>query len=438
MTMAHLVLWAASWFWIGVRTSEVYVDVLTYLVAMEGSLLGWLILVRDAGMHPWRSWKKAIAVFAIISAPLFFSLPMNSVDVMYYQAHGRLWTAHGVSPYTHSILDYAAQDPWVRTWTPSAFNPLTPYGPLHTFVEIIVSHLSGSSLWLSIFIYKGMMTAALAGILFLLWWTFRIPSFLVVGVGLSPFVLMESVNNAHHDIVLVLLLMLFLVAVRKGDLLRGALLLVLAILWKIPAMLLAPFFVWTLIQHRRELNLPMTALLGIGLGSMVVIAAIPFLLTGGLWDGLIVQSNALFATFASPLPSFLVAMSRMGNDVSDLLTKPMIRTIGMGFFLLSYLIIGIQWMRSKISWPVASAAVFGSYLLFASFVLFPWYALWLVFFLPLLPFPGVAISLLQVVSMTGVFAYPFHGIGNGLAVALLVLGVQVVWKQWRHRDMILP
>ena len=60
MAIAHLVC-GASHFWVGLRTSEVYVDVVTYVLAIEGSFVGWLILVRDAGCvlgvlgnRPWR------------------------------------------------------------------------------------------------------------------------------------------------------------------------------------------------------------------------------------------------------------------------------------------------------------------------------------------------------------------------------------------------
>ena len=122
----------------------------------------------------------------------------------------------------------------------------------------------------------------------------------------------------------------------------------------------------------------------------------------------------------------------------DVLTKPRIRQIGIGLFLLSYALIGIQWMRSKISLPSAAAGMFGSYLLFSAFVFFPWYALWLIFFLPFLPSAFTAVQLLQVVSIAGLLAYPLHGIVNGLVAALLVLGFQAVWRWWHGRDMILP
>ncbi|MEK7158855.1 MAG: hypothetical protein AAB733_04765 [Patescibacteria group bacterium] len=439
MAIAHLVLWGASHFWVGLRTSEVYVDVVTYVLAIEGSFVGWLILVRDARLRPWRSWKQAVAVITVIAAPLFFSLPIHSVDVMYYQAHGRLWTVHGVSPYTHSILDYARDDAWIRTWTPTTMNPYTPYGPLHTLMEIAVSHLSGSSLWLSIFFYKALISAALLGALALLWHVFRLPSFLMVGVGLSPFVLMESVNNGHQDLVLILLLLIFLAAMRKKDLLRATLFLLLAVLWKIPAILFAPYLGWALIRGRRDLKLPMVIVAGIGFTVIPLIAAMPFLLTGGLWKGLVAQSDVFFSTFVSPIPSMLLALGSVDDGMLfDVLTKPRIRQIGIGLFLLSYALIGIQWMRSKISLPSAAAGMFGSYLLFSAFVFFPWYALWLIFFLPFLPSAFTAVQLLQVVSIAGLLAYPLHGIVNGLVAALLVLGFQAVWRWWHGRDMILP
>lgn len=437
MTIAHLVLWGASVFWVGLRTSEVYVDVIVDVLAITGSFVGWLILVRDAWMRPWRSWKLMLAVFAVIAAPLFFSLPIHSVDVMYYQAHGRLWTVHGVSPYTHSILDYAKEDAWIRTWTPSTMNPYTPYGPLHTLMEIAVSHLSGASLWLPIFMYKALMTAALLGIFAVLWRGFRLPSFLLVGVGLSPFVLMESVNNGHQDLVMILFLLLFLAAMRSKDVLRAALFLLLAVLWKIPAIVLAPFLLWEVLRSRRNLKIPDAIVAGIGFAAIVIVASSPFLLTGGMWRGIMTQSHVFFSAFLSPVP-WLLSVLAAEDGVFDFFTRPRIRQIGIGLFLLSYVIVGIRWMRSKISLPLASVLLFGSYLLFSAFVFFPWYALWLVFFLPFLSSAGFAIQLLQLVSIAGLLAYPLHGIASGLAVALFVLGIQAVWRWWLRRDMILP
>ena len=132
--------------------------------------------------------------------------PLLSTDIFGYLAHARLWSLHGLNPYTHVVAEIPA-DPvnqyLGRTW-PKAL--AAPYGPLLLMGSPILAALGFAAAMWSLKVAAGV---AALGSVALVWRAARLlgrdPQPAVAFVGLNPLWLAWSVGGAHNDLPMVLL-----------------------------------------------------------------------------------------------------------------------------------------------------------------------------------------------------------------------------------------
>ena len=230
-------------------------------------IFGWLVLALVAYSFLPRLTvglknRRLIWLFIVIFAALFAALPaLGSIDIYFYAFYPKILLAYGQNPYFSLIKDFPADNfysPYLNTWmaTPMVYGPLWLY-----FAAVAVAPFL-SNLAAAIISLKVLAAAFFIGCLVLIDQILKqlAPARRLVSLvllGWSPFVLWETVNNGHNDIMMIgfFLLACFLLIKNKYLWIFPAL--TLSVLIKPVTLIFFPFFglsLWrtTKDKERRE------------------------------------------------------------------------------------------------------------------------------------------------------------------------------------------
>ena len=386
----------------------------------------------------------------ILAATLIVSYPLTAIDLFIYALRTRNWALYGLQPLATSPDDLPGSDPWLGLageWIDAA----SPYGPVWELLSLALFYPSANSYLFHLLWLKVVGVFAYLGTTALVYQTLKTlkPAWALMGtaaVAWNPLVLLESVQNAHNDIVMVFFFMaaiwVMLTFSRKfrWDILV-CVLLVLSILIKFVTILVVPFFLISLATRQSGWTRRVANLL---LYSAVVIA-LTCLAMWPFWPGWEVWAvPAASAQAGRSLLALLVLALRLwlgtntGFDVARILI--------LGVFASIYLIqlwhtFHASQNRSQRLQPVeASFYVLFWYVLLAAPVFHAWYLLW---FIPLAPLllPRLRPLLAMVTfSITALLVIPYfetvrvwypvlltnHLVGHLIGVPLLILPPIVV------------
>ena len=178
-------------------------------IAAFGVALGLMVVCYVAVLWQARAIPARWIVGPIVALHVVFLLapPLLSTDIFGYLAHARLWSVHGLNPYSHVVAEIPA-DPvnqyLGRTW-PKAL--AAPYGPLLLMGSPVLAALGfAAAMWA----LKLAAAVAALGAVALTWKAARVlgrdPRPAAALVGLNPLWLAWSVGGAHNDLPMVLLM----------------------------------------------------------------------------------------------------------------------------------------------------------------------------------------------------------------------------------------
>ncbi|HLL86398.1 MAG TPA: glycosyltransferase 87 family protein [Thermoleophilaceae bacterium] len=178
-------------------------------IAAFGVALGLMVVCYVAVLLQARAVPARWIVGSIVGLHVVFLLapPLLSTDIFGYLAHARLWSVHGLNPYSHVVAEIPA-DPvnqyLGRTW-PKAL--AAPYGPLLLMGSPLLAALGfAAAMWA----LKLAAAVAALGAVALTWKAARVlgrdPRPAAALVGLNPLWLAWSVGGAHNDLPMVLLM----------------------------------------------------------------------------------------------------------------------------------------------------------------------------------------------------------------------------------------
>lgn len=211
----------------------------------------------------------------IFAATLFFSYPTLAIDLLIYAVRTRGWAVYGLNPLAIEPENFPAADPWLGLAGEWADIP-SPYGPAWEGVAWLGHHLVGGNFLALLFFLKLIAILAYLGCVVLIG---RILQQLspaharwgMVAFAWNPLVLLETAQNAHNDILMILLLLAAIWALatkRHGWVMP---LLALSVLVKFVTILLAPLFLLYLAwQHESWLVRVRTVLLHGGLLMLLI------------------------------------------------------------------------------------------------------------------------------------------------------------------------
>lgn len=147
-------------------------------------------------------------LFALI---LIFSYPQTAIDLFVYAIRTRGWTRYGLLPFSVSPDALPASDPWLGLageWMDAA----SPYGPVWEWFSLAAYHIAGGEYFNHLLVLKIIAALAYLGCA---WLVYRIllamrPRWAVAGCAFfawNPLMLLESVQNAHNDILMIFFLL---------------------------------------------------------------------------------------------------------------------------------------------------------------------------------------------------------------------------------------
>jgi len=163
----------------------------------------------DTNGHTVRFVLLSGAAFGLI---LLFSYPQTAIDLFIYAIRTRGWALYGLSPFSTTPQAFPTSDPWLGLageWAGAA----SPYGPAWEWLSLGLYHLSGGNYLGHLFAIKTVSLLATLGSSGLVYQILRRirPQWALVGMAFfiwNPLVLLESVQNAHNDIVMMFFMLL--------------------------------------------------------------------------------------------------------------------------------------------------------------------------------------------------------------------------------------
>jgi hypothetical protein len=402
------------------------------LFAIYGWLLKWPGLSALPVITPYSG--------LLFAAILFFGYPTLAIDLLIYAVRARIWGLYGLNPLAIRPDSLPPGDPWA-TLAAEWGDIASPYGPLWEVISLGAFWLADGSFLGQLFFLKGLSILAYLGCIFVIG---RIlteiqPEWKLAGMlafAWNPLVLFETAQNAHNDILMVLLLLLaawILVRAKTSAAALPVLPLVgLAVQIKVVALLAAPFFI---------LNLTMKEAAGPRRISLFLLHSLLFavfavLPVAPLWPGwenwAVVSFNA--GAGRSPLALLILTLRPLlGVNLAFDMSRLLINGLFAGLML------WLLWQRRRtlnrfqttfyLSW-----AIFFWYVLIAVPVFHAWYLLWSLPFAILLLPDARPLAATIIFTLTALLVIPYfetirvwfplllqnHLLGHLIAIPLLV------------------
>jgi hypothetical protein len=414
------------------------------------------LLTADKTVSEGTKLRLVLLGGLVFAAILIFSYPQTAIDLFVYAIRTRGWVRYGFSPFSTPPELLPAYDPWLSLageWSDAA----SPYGPIWEWLSLGTYQLAGGSFLGHLFAIKILSVLAYLGCARLMYQILRLfkPEWAAAGTAffaLNPLVLLEGVQNAHNDILMVLFFLLAIwayVQLIQGAQGRHGLFAVIfvgafaaSILVKFMTLLVLPFFMLALALRKstwlQRMLIP--ALYGIAVMVLVTLAMWPY------WPGLdhwaVLQAGggagrSLFALLV------LVIRSLSPTSKSFDIVRLVLYSVLGGIYLWGLWQI---WRMGKNQTPgsdrmrgvfVAAFAAFFGYVTLVAPVFHAWYLLWLI---PLgaLLLPDIhSTSAVFVSSLTALLIIPYyetvrvwipylnenHLLGHLIGVSLLLVPV---------------
>ncbi len=229
------------------------------------------------------------ALLALIS---IFSYPLTAIDLFIYAIRTRGWALYNLNPLATAPELLPNADPWLGLAAEWVDAP-SPYGPIWEILSLGAFFVSGDSFLTHLLILKALMALTYLGCAWLIYLILQDiqPNWATVGAitfAWNPLVLMESVQNAHNDILMMFFLLVggwLFVRWHKSQsnsiLFLFGLTFALSILVKFVTILILPFFLLGIatLQPTWLRRVAIPTIVGLFIGAIVVLAMIP------LWPG---------------------------------------------------------------------------------------------------------------------------------------------------------
>jgi hypothetical protein len=171
------------------------------IVMLFNCYLGFLIMAYTKQISKRAVWRL-IFITTIITA---FAYNAFSYDIFNYIFDAKIVTFYHQNPYVHKALDFQGDQmlSFMR-WTHRVY----PYGPVWLGLTIPLSFLGFGLFLPTFFLFKSLMVGGFLGSVVIIGKIFQRMNpkrelFGLVFIGLSPFIIIESLVSAHLDIVMI-------------------------------------------------------------------------------------------------------------------------------------------------------------------------------------------------------------------------------------------
>jgi hypothetical protein len=301
--------------------------------------------------------------FAFVSA---FAIPVVVDDFWWSVGWGRLVIA-GTNPY------YISQMGEVLGGTPlRSAGPMT-YGPVWALITGAVMWLAQCSAVMGAILFKLLLACAWVGCLRLIWAVLKQESLWRQCIGLAiwgwlPLSVSEAVAEGHNDVVMVVLILLWLYRLEKGNATANVVLAV-SVALKYAA---APLFLLDFLYHVRGRNQPFVGYALRGAAAAIVMA-LPFALFYRSPEFFAPMAESRTWEFFTPANAVSGLGLVLGGHSLGRLTQP----IGLLFPVLAAYFVVRYGIRPSIErFHIALVALLSALVFAGGGHVWPWFALW--------------------------------------------------------------
>jgi alpha-1,6-mannosyltransferase len=419
-------------------------------------IVGWLIGVLVLAAAWWgagglartgavsRRWL--VVTTALWSLPLLAAPPMASRDVYGYACQGQVYAA-GLDPY--QVGPAALPCTWLAAVPPIWRGTPAPYGPLGILVSAAAATVSAGHLVLAVLALR---LPALVGLALLAWYLprladlGRVAAVEALWLGLaSPLVLIHVVSGAHHDGLMLGLLVAGLAYAARGGALRAAAGLALAAAVKVSVVIALPFALVLLLRAATGWRARLRAGLVFGVGTLAVFAALSAVSGLGLgWRRALPGPHSI-VHWLSPASGVGLAVGGVVSlfDEPEAITDSVVGFRVAAMYVLLPVLVVMLWWRARTGsgrpalnstgWALTAAAALSP-------LSYPWYAVTPVAVLAassrgrtvtVIGVTGVALSLVILPDSTNLAIVTRWPGSFAVLVAVVVLGVLGARSRWR-------
>lgn len=395
------------------------------IIAMFVVYLRALHVLKEERKKSQNSTKNIIIKFAILFlVTTLLSFPALSTDVFDYIATNRVLFVHQANPWLHPPQDFP-QDEFIYlgSWKFRA----SVYGPVQFLTSSLVYLLAGSNIILNIIAFKVINVIFTVAVIILVKKLLeeKASSRLVFGLAVfawNPLLHIEIIGNAHNDIIMTFFSVLGLYLVLKKRESWGAFALAAAVLAKIAAALFVPIIAFWLIgkgQKRKALKF---------LAIFITATLIGFASLGKGFLGLLINLGDQLGLYLRSLPTILrFLFLKVGLQNTKAMIAEKILTIPP---FIAIFVILIRKIRRTSLIPSLVIAML-SYLIISSPMLQPWYLIWVLPFVSLLP-PGRLQNGAIIFSFTSLIYYSI------LFISFYFSPLNFVWQIIMFTSIVVP
>ncbi|NCF75214.1 MAG: hypothetical protein GWO87_01870 [Xanthomonadaceae bacterium] len=437
--------------------------ILFFLFAVFGILFFLFIKIYkfiDRNGCDQKSFKIILLFFIIFLLTLIIIPPIGSSDIYCYMATNKALTDYHLNPFTTPASQSPAENTFVNLCSQDWANSTTVYGPVWHIILLPLGIIKTQNFFLNIISFKLLMVLFSALSLFLIYKILNIinPKLKYLGVILyawNPFILFETANNAHNDIVMIFFILLFIYCLLKKKYVLATIFITFSILIKYISILLLPLFIIFLFKipptpfskkgisknkQKNALKEKTKIVLSNGFAFLftLFIFYIPFLNNFSDFKKIIFhiinRSNLISFWYLSPF-GYLIGLiyyliSFLNNSLInkyDIMLA--IKNYSVFFFLITYIFILFFYIKEKNSVKNLikySAYIFIAYLLIANVWLMEWYLLWPLLLLIITDEKNY--SLYFLITALALLSYPFSFIGSIIILIIFIFYFQLTEK----------
>lgn len=196
--------------------------------------------------------RTLIIASLLLQVTLLFSYPALSTDVFDYILNSRVAFLYQQNPWLIPSIAFPL-DPFINlgSWQriPSV------YGPTHHLLSILPALVGGNDLirWLVGFKLLMLVCVVISILIVAKLVTGKDKAKLLALFALNPFLLIESLGNAHNDIIMVAFMLASYLAFRRRQWILAGVSLGLGMMLKLFAVVFLPMYLWLLIREKRKL-----------------------------------------------------------------------------------------------------------------------------------------------------------------------------------------
>jgi hypothetical protein len=340
------------------------------------ALLAWAISQR---LPQSRATTLTIFAWPIVSGVvLLFAQPSMTTDLYDYAFRGRQLMLHGVNPLVARPIDLTS-DPFVRllAWP----NLPTPYGPLWLAIEAVVHQATAGAFVPMLALLKLVGLCGLLASAIIIWQALSCrPALRAVGVVLfawNPLIMLESVANAHNDIVMTALALMALALIQRRRWTLALPCLSVALLVKVAVVLIVPLVGIVALSQLRQRQVTARSLV---VGASMAVGLV-LLIYGWFWSGpttlLHLASTAQSYQLINSPTYVMMWVGRRSGQIDPALAVPSLRLAGSLVFLVAYTLVAGRLWRGPATLVTATFDATFLFLLLGAGWFWPWYVTWL-------------------------------------------------------------